>query len=52
MKHKGGDTKGIPQAIEGITEVKWMELPIPSKVWDKTYGSIRIVVNALIKKSI
>jgi 8-oxo-dGTP pyrophosphatase MutT (NUDIX family) len=52
MKHQGGDTKGIPQAIEGITDVKWMELPIPSKVWDKTYGSIRIVVNALIKKSI
>ena len=52
MKHKGGDTKGIPQALEGITKVQWIELPIPSKVWDKTYGSIRIVVNALKNQSI
>ncbi|PCJ80188.1 MAG: NUDIX hydrolase [Bacteroidetes bacterium] len=45
MVHKGGDTKGVPQAIEGITDVKWVKSPIPSEIWDSTYGSIRIVVN-------
>ena len=52
MKHKGGDTKGTPQAIEGITEVKWLAMPIPEKVWDSTYGTIRIVVNAFKNLSI
>ena len=52
MKHKGGDTKGTPQTIEGITEVKWLSMPIPEKVWDSTYGTIRIVVNAFKNLSI
>jgi 8-oxo-dGTP pyrophosphatase MutT (NUDIX family) len=44
MEHSAGDSTGVPQAIEGITEVKWMPLPVPEKVWESTYGSIRIVV--------
>ena len=52
MKHKGGDTKGTPQSIEGITEVKWLSMPIPEKVWNSTYGTIRIVVNAFKNLSI
>ena len=52
MQHKGGDTIGIPQVIEGITEVKWLEIPVPTKIWDSTYGSIRIVVNAFKNRSI
>ena len=46
MTHHGDDTVGIPQAIEGITEVKWMDTPVPQKIWESTYGSIRIVLNA------
>jgi len=44
MEHSAGDSMGVPQAIEGITDVKWMSLPVPKNVWDSTYGSIRIVV--------
>ena len=51
MTHNGEDTKGTPQAIEGITEVKWMNTTVPEKIWDSTYGSIRIVVNAFYKLS-
>jgi ADP-ribose pyrophosphatase YjhB (NUDIX family) len=51
MTHNGEDTKGTPQAIEGITEVKWMSTTVPEKIWNSTYGSIRIVVNAFYKLS-
>ena len=46
MKHSMGDTKGVPQGVEGITEVKWMKLPVGKKVWTKSFGSIKIVINA------
>jgi 8-oxo-dGTP pyrophosphatase MutT (NUDIX family) len=49
MTHNGDDTVGIPQAIEGITEVKWMDTPVPKKIWNSTYGSIRIVLNAFFE---
>jgi 8-oxo-dGTP pyrophosphatase MutT (NUDIX family) len=52
MQHKGGDTIGTPQSIEGITEVKWFEIPVPTKIWESTYGSIRIVMNAFKNRSI
>ena len=41
-----GDTKGVPQKIEGITEVKWMKLPVEKEVEAKSFGSIKIVLNA------
>tara|TARA_B110000444_G_scaffold257035_1_gene294661 strand:- start:381 stop:1025 length:645 start_codon:yes stop_codon:yes gene_type:complete len=44
MEHSAGDSMGVPQSIEGITDVKWMSLPVPKNVWDSTYGSIRVVV--------
>jgi hypothetical protein len=50
MIHKGGDTKGTPQAIEGITDVQWIGAPIPKKIWESTYGSIRIVINESVKE--
>ena len=40
MEHSMGDTKGVPQDIEGITEVKWMKLPVSDKVWSSSFGSI------------
>ena len=46
MKHSMGDTKGEPQGVEGITEVKWMKLPVGKEVWAKSFGSIKIVINA------
>ena len=49
MIHDGEDTVGKPQAIEGITEVKWMNSSVPEKIWKSTYGSIRIVFNAFSK---
>jgi 8-oxo-dGTP pyrophosphatase MutT (NUDIX family) len=49
MIHNGEDTVGKPQAMEGITEVKWMNASVPEKIWESTYGSIRIVVNAFSK---
>jgi len=49
MIHNGEDTVGKPQAMEGITEVKWMNSSVPEKIWKSTYGSIRIVVNAFSK---
>jgi hypothetical protein len=49
MIHNGEDTVGKPQEIEGITEVKWVNSSVPEKIWQSTYGSIRIVVNAFSK---
>ena len=49
MIHNGEDTVGKPQAMEGITEVKWLNSSVPEKIWKSTYGSIRIVVNAFSK---
>ena len=49
MIHNGEETVGTPQAIEGITEVTWMPLPVPEKIWTSTYGTIRIVVNAFLQ---
>jgi 8-oxo-dGTP pyrophosphatase MutT (NUDIX family) len=51
MIHNGEDTVGKPQAMEGITEVKWMNSSVPEKIWESTYGSIRIVFNAFSKTS-
>ena len=45
-----GDTEGIPQEIEGITEVKWMKLPVSEKIWSSSFGSIRMVVDSAIEK--
>lgn len=50
MEHAAGDSKGIPQAIEGITEVAWKSLPIDDKIWSSSFGSIRIVVDDAIQK--
>ena len=50
MEHSKGNTEGIPQEIEGITEVKWMELPVSEKVWSSSFGSIRMVVDSAIEK--
>ena len=52
MVHAMGDTKGIPQDIEGITEVRWMKLPVPDKVWSSSFGSIRLVIEAAMEKSV
>jgi 8-oxo-dGTP pyrophosphatase MutT (NUDIX family) len=49
MIHNGEDTVGKPQAMEGITEVKWLNSSVPEKIWKSTYGSIRIVFNAFSK---
>ena len=51
MVHAMGDTKGIPQDIEGITEVRWMKLPVSDKVWSSSFGSIRLVIEAAMEKS-
>ena len=48
--HTMDDTVGTPQIIEGITEVKWMKIPVSNKVWSRSFGSIRMVMDAAIKK--
>ena len=50
MEHFKGDTEGAPQEIEGITEVKWMKLPVSDKIWSSSFGSIRMVINSAIEK--
>jgi 8-oxo-dGTP pyrophosphatase MutT (NUDIX family) len=49
MTHNGENTAGTPQEIEGITEVRWMNANVPKNIWESTYGSIRIVINAYSK---
>ena len=49
MTHNGENTTGTPQEIEGITEVRWMNTDVPKNIWESTYGSIRIVMNAYSK---
>ena len=49
MTHNGENTAGTPQEIEGITEVRWMNANVPKNIWESTYGSIRIVMNAYSK---
>ena len=48
MKHDGDQTEGIPQAIEGITDVTWLRPPFPKDVLSLTFGSIRVVLSELI----
>jgi ADP-ribose pyrophosphatase YjhB (NUDIX family) len=37
----------VPQAEEGITDVKWFSKGDLKKVWDKTYESVRDVMNLI-----
>ena len=45
-----GETVGTPQDIEGITEVKWMKMPVSEKVWASSFGSIRMVIDSAMEK--
>ena len=42
--HDGGATRGLPQAEEGITDVQWLRVPIASAILNRTYSSIRGLV--------
>jgi len=48
MIHDGIQTQGRPQAIEGITDVTWLKPPFSEEVLTKTFGSIKVVLDALI----
>ena len=48
MKHDGDQTRGKPQAIEGITHVTWLLPPFPNDVLSRTFGIIQVVLNELI----
>jgi len=48
MRHAGKRTKGIPQAVEGISAVTWLIPPFSEDVTDNTFGSIRNVLEALL----
>ena len=48
MRHEGVQTKGRPQAIEGITDVTWLQPPFSEQVLAKTFGSIKMVLDKLI----
>ena len=48
MVHDGIQTQGRPQAIEGITDVTWLKPPFSEEVLTKTFGSIKVVLDALI----
>ena len=48
MRHEGVQTKGRPQAIEGITDVTWLQPPFSEQVLAKTFGSIKVVLDKLI----
>ena len=50
MEHAMGETVGTPQDIEGITEVKWMNMPVSEKVWASSFGSIRMVIDSAMEK--
>ena len=43
-RHNGGSTRGFPQAEEGITDVRWLRVPIASAILNRTYASIRDLV--------
>lgn len=45
MKYEGDEIPS-PQIIEGITEVKWMDLQNLSKVYQNTYPSVLDVIEA------
>ena len=48
MRHDGIQTRGCPQAIEGITDVTWLKPPFSEEVLTKTFGSIKVVLDELI----
>ena len=48
MNHDGDATPGEPQAIEGITDVTWLEPPFPRSTLDNTFSSIQQVLDTLL----
>ena len=48
MNHDGDATPGKPQAIEGITDVTWLEPPFPRSTLDNTFSSIQQVLDTLL----
>ena len=48
MLHSGIQTPGRPQTIEGITDVTWLKPPFSEEVMRKTFGSIKVVLEALV----
>ncbi|MDA0903236.1 MAG: NUDIX domain-containing protein [Bacteroidetes bacterium] len=48
MRHAGHATPGTPQSVEGISSVTWLKPPFDGKVLGQTFGSIRIVLDALL----
>jgi len=48
MRHRGSATPGVPQAVEGISAVTWLEPPFPASTLDRTFGSIRTVLDTLV----
>ena len=48
MTHEGDATPGEPQAIEGITDVTWLEPPFPNSTLDNTFSSIQQVLDKLL----
>ena len=48
MNHDGDATPGAPQAIEGITDVTWLEPPFPRSTLDNTFSSIQQVLDTLL----
>ena len=51
MHHNGTQTAGVPQTIEGISDVTWLRPPFSTEVTDNTFGSIRIVLDALLPQA-
>jgi hypothetical protein len=48
MHHAGHATPGTPQTVEGISSVTWLKPPFDDKIMGQTFGSIRIVLDALL----
>lgn len=48
MRHRGLKTRGVPQSIEGISDVTWLHPPFPDEVLNRTFGSIRVVLEKLL----
>ena len=48
MRHAGSKTPGQPQSIEGVTDVTWLRPPFSEEVLHKTFGSIQVVLDALL----
>jgi 8-oxo-dGTP pyrophosphatase MutT (NUDIX family) len=48
MRHRGNQTPGVPQSVEGISDVTWLTAPFSDEVLNKTFGSIRIVLRELL----